>query len=32
MGFVKMARKVFDITSVDDDPDEKVWGREGMHL
>ncbi|KAL9602273.1 MAG: hypothetical protein Q9219_001998 [cf. Caloplaca sp. 3 TL-2023] len=32
MGFVKMARKVFEVKDVKDDPDKEVWGREGLHL
>ncbi|KAL8704906.1 MAG: hypothetical protein Q9201_001975 [Fulgogasparrea decipioides] len=32
MGFVKMARKVFEVNDVVDDPDREVWGREGVHL
>ncbi|KAI4126940.1 MAG: hypothetical protein LQ338_003462 [Usnochroma carphineum] len=32
MGFVKMARKVFEVRAVEDDPDGEVWGREGVHL
>lgn len=32
MNFVKMARKVFEVTDVADDPDKKVWSREGIHL
>lgn len=32
MGFVKMARKVFEVKTVEDDPDGEVWGREGVHL
>ncbi|KAL8642811.1 MAG: hypothetical protein Q9228_000551 [Teloschistes exilis] len=30
--FVKMARKVFDLRDVEDDPEKEVWGREGVHL
>lgn len=32
MNFVKMARKIFEVTDVGDDPDKKVWSREGIHL
>ena len=32
MHFVKMAKKVFEVRGVEDDPDEGVWGREGLHL
>ncbi|KAL9009935.1 MAG: hypothetical protein Q9173_005081 [Seirophora scorigena] len=32
LGFVKMARKVFEVSAVEDDPDGGVWGREGVHL
>ncbi|KAI4225487.1 MAG: hypothetical protein L6R36_003877 [Xanthoria steineri] len=32
MSFVKMARKVFEVTDVEDDPDKKVWSRQGIHL
>ncbi|KAL8905585.1 MAG: hypothetical protein Q9207_002535 [Kuettlingeria erythrocarpa] len=32
MRFVKMIRKTFDVKAVQDDPDDKVWGREGVHL
>lgn len=32
MIFIRMARKVFVVKDVDDDPDEGVWGREGVHL
>ncbi|KAL8776223.1 MAG: hypothetical protein Q9213_008349 [Squamulea squamosa] len=32
MKFMKMARKVFAVTNVEDDPDKEVWSREGIHL
>lgn len=32
MRFVKMIRKSFEVKAVQDDPDDKVWGREGVHL
>lgn len=32
LGFVKMAKKAFDIRAVEDDPDKAVWGREGLFL
>ena len=32
MNFVKMARKVFDVTDVEDDPNKKDWSRQGVHL
>lgn len=32
MNFVKMARKVFAVKDVEDDPDKEVWRREGIHL
>lgn len=32
MRFVKMVRKIFEVRAVQDDPDGKVWGREGVHL
>ena len=32
MNFMKMARKVFDVRDVEDDPDKEAWGREGIHL
>ncbi|KAI4112560.1 MAG: hypothetical protein LQ345_006310 [Seirophora villosa] len=32
VGFVKMARKVFEVRAVEDDPDGGVWGRKGVHL
>ncbi|KAI4125095.1 MAG: hypothetical protein LQ341_007003, partial [Variospora aurantia] len=32
MGFVKMARKVFEVQAVKDDPDGGLWEREGLHL
>ena len=32
MRFVKMARKFWDVTDVEDDPEQKVWSREGIHL
>ncbi|KAI4109650.1 MAG: hypothetical protein LQ339_001763 [Xanthoria mediterranea] len=32
MSFVKMARKVFEVADVEDDPDKKVWSRQGIHL
>ncbi|KAL9003168.1 MAG: hypothetical protein Q9188_003935 [Gyalolechia gomerana] len=32
MKFIKMARKVFEVKDVDDDPDKENWGRDGVHL
>ena len=32
LGFVKKARKVFDVRAVEDDPDREVWQRKGIHL
>ncbi|KAL9576719.1 MAG: hypothetical protein Q9212_006871 [Teloschistes hypoglaucus] len=32
MNFVKMARKIFELKDVEDDPEKGVWGREGVHL
>ncbi|KAL8654251.1 MAG: hypothetical protein Q9210_001627 [Variospora velana] len=32
MGFVKMARKIFEVKVVKDDPDGGVWEREGLQL
>ncbi|KAL8740720.1 MAG: hypothetical protein Q9190_006607 [Brigantiaea leucoxantha] len=32
IGFVKKARKVFDVRAVEDDPDREVWQRKGIHL
>lgn len=32
MKFIKMARKVFEVKNVDDDPDKGNWGRDGVHL
>ncbi|KAI4107757.1 MAG: hypothetical protein L6R37_001442 [Teloschistes peruensis] len=32
MNFVKMARKVFDLGDIEDDPEKEVWEREGIHL
>lgn len=32
LGFMKMAKKVFVIRAVEDDPDKVVWGREGLFL
>lgn len=32
MGFVKAARKVFDVMDVEDDPDKGVWKREGVFM
>ncbi len=32
MRFVKMVRKTFEVKAVQDDPDDKIWGREGVHL
>lgn len=32
MNFVRMARKVFKVRDVEDDPDKEFWGREGVHL
>ncbi|KAL8842934.1 MAG: hypothetical protein Q9170_000339 [Blastenia crenularia] len=32
MTFVKMARKLFEVKDVDDDPDKETWEREGVHL
>ncbi|KAL8854667.1 MAG: hypothetical protein Q9221_000449 [Calogaya cf. arnoldii] len=32
MNFVKMARKFLEVTDVEDDPDKKIWSREGIHM
>lgn len=32
LGFVKMAKKAFEIRAVEDDPDKVVWEREGLFL
>ncbi|KAL8859550.1 MAG: hypothetical protein Q9178_003949 [Gyalolechia marmorata] len=32
MRFVKMARKLFEVRDVKDDPDKEAWSREGIHL
>lgn len=32
MKFVKMAKKVFVVKDVDDDPDKGMWERDGVHL
>ncbi|KAL8775674.1 MAG: hypothetical protein Q9209_000170 [Squamulea sp. 1 TL-2023] len=32
MRFVQMARKVFTIKNVEDDPDKEVWSREDIHF
>ncbi len=32
MGFVKAARKVFEVRDVGDDPDRGVWEREGVFM
>lgn len=32
MGFVKAARRVFEVRDVRDDPDRGVWEREGVFM
>lgn len=32
LGFMKVARKMFDVKEVDDDPDKGVWSRENLFL
>jgi hypothetical protein len=32
LGFMKVARKMFDVEEVDDDPDKGVWSRENLFL
>ena len=32
MTFIKLARKVFDVKDVIDDPDREVWEREGVFM
>ncbi|KAL9045942.1 MAG: hypothetical protein Q9214_001105 [Letrouitia sp. 1 TL-2023] len=32
MDFIRKARKVFDVRTVDDDPNKEAWAREGIHI
>jgi hypothetical protein len=32
LGFMKVARKMFDVKEVDDDPNKGVWSRENLFL
>jgi len=32
LGFMKVAKKMFDVREVDDDPDKAVWSRKGLFL
>jgi hypothetical protein len=32
MGFMKVAKKMFNVETIEDDPDKDVWSRENLHL
>lgn len=32
MNFIRKARKIFNVRTVDDDPDKGAWTREGIHM
>ncbi|KAL8948669.1 MAG: hypothetical protein Q9222_005166 [Ikaeria aurantiellina] len=32
MNFIKMAKKIFEVKDIQDDPDMTIWSREGIHL